>query len=108
MPFKTLFTFRKTYVIYRDSTKANYIKRANRVIMHLCQVNKIGQYYCEIQESLNDLNLLSYPIIHNFLNFFVEYIMRSQLARLTPLHSENVDLREIPNGTKLSNFMNYY
>ena len=44
MSFKTLFTFRKTYVIYPDWTKANYIKCTNRVIMHLGQVDKIVEY----------------------------------------------------------------
>ena len=35
---------RKTYVKYRKSTEGKNILRTNREIMHLCQVNKIGQY----------------------------------------------------------------
>ena len=36
--------FRKTYGKYRKSTEGKNILCTNREIMHLCQVNKIGQY----------------------------------------------------------------
>ena len=39
---------RKTYGKYRKSTEGKDILCTNREIMHLCQVNKIGQYLLQI------------------------------------------------------------
>ena len=44
---KYLQNSRKTYGKYRKSTEGKNILCTNREIMHLCQVNKIGQYECE-------------------------------------------------------------
>ena len=41
---------RKTYGNYRKSTEGKNNMGTDREIMHLCQVNKIGQYRCTKKE----------------------------------------------------------
>ena len=51
--------FRKTYGKYRKSTEGKNILCTNREIMHLCQVNKIGQYMIYINPLSSTGSILS-------------------------------------------------